>query len=211
MRTALIAIIAVGLLAACSRVEVPNNANTRDTASAPVTSRTEDPPAPALPSPAKSPADEAASKAAEFQGTAGVTDKKNPSIKGVAVLNEVRSATHDGYDRVVFEFTGSELPGYHVEYIDKPVRSCGSGDTVPFAGDGWLEIRFSDAQAHTSEGQPSIKDRNRSPNLPIVKDLKITCDFEAEVTWVVGAASPNLYRLTELKNPTRLVVDIKHK
>ncbi|MBA2378972.1 MAG: hypothetical protein H0V76_05295, partial [Blastocatellia bacterium] len=44
-----------------------------------------------------------------------------------------------------------------------------------------------------------------------VKDLKITCDFEAEVTWVAGVASPNRYRVLELKAPTRLVVDIKHK
>jgi hypothetical protein len=126
-------------------------------------------------------------------------------------MREVRSATHPGYDRVVFEFDRDEMPTYHLEYIDKPVRACGSGDTVPLAGDGWLEVRFTDAQAHTPEGEPTIKDRTRSPNLPVVKDLKITCDFESEVTWVAGVSSPNRYRVLELKSPTRLVVDIKHK
>jgi hypothetical protein len=168
------------------------------------------------PMPAYSPVPEKTAPPAEtqsapgFDGTAGKTEKKNSKISAVAVMSDVRSARHEGYDRVVFEFDGSELPTYHIEYIDKPVRGCGSGDVVPFAGDGWLEVRFSDSQAHTPEGQPTIKDRSRSPNLPIVKDLKITCDFEAEVTWVMGVSSPNRYRVIELSNPTRLVIDIKH-
>ena len=157
------------------------------------------------------PADEGGdSDTADFAGTAGITEKKNANMKAVAIMSAVRTARHGNYDRIVFEFLGSELPTYHIEYIDKPVRSCGSGDTVPLAGDGWLEVRFTDAQAHTPEGAATINDRQRSPNLPILKDLKITCDFEAEVTWVAGVSSPNKYRVIELKNPTRLAVDIKH-
>lgn len=146
---------------------------------------------------------------ADFEGTAGITDQK-PEAKGVAVLREVRTGQHDGYDRVAFEFEGAELPGYHIEYIDKPVRACGSGKAVDLKGDGWLEIRFQPAAAHTEDGKPTIENRERVPNYTIVKELKLTCDFEADVTWVLGAASPNKYRVLELKNPTRLAVDIKH-
>ncbi len=148
---------------------------------------------------------------AEFEGTAGITENKNAAITAIARISEVRSARHGNYDRVVFEFAGNEMPTYHLEYIDRPVRQCGSGDAVPLAGDGWLEVRFSDAQAHDGSGNVTIADRERSPNLPVVKDLKITCDFESEVTWVLGVASPNKYRVLELKNPTRLAVDIRHK
>jgi len=146
---------------------------------------------------------------AEFTGTTGITDKKN-EIKSTAVLREVRTARHGNYDRVVFEFEGAELPGYHIEYIDKPVRACGSGNVVPLKGDGWLEIRFYPAQAHDENGQPTVQDRARSPNHEIIKELKSICDFEADVTWVLGVSSPNEYRGLELKNPTRLAVDIKH-
>jgi hypothetical protein len=145
----------------------------------------------------------------DFEGTAGITDKKN-EIKSVAVLKEVRAAQHAGYDRVVFEFEGAELPGYHLEYIDKPVRQCGSGNAVSLKGDAWLEIRFTPAAAHTEDGEPTVKNREQSPNLKIIREMKSTCDFEADVTWVLGAASPNKYRVLELKNPTRLAVDIKH-
>jgi hypothetical protein len=145
----------------------------------------------------------------DFEGTAGITDKKY-DIKTTAVLKEVRAAAHENFDRVVFEFEGAEMPSYRIEYVDKPVRACGSGDVVPLKGDGWLQIRFNNAAAHTEDGQPSVKNRAQSPNLKIIKEMKLTCDFEAEVEWVLGVASPNKYRFIELKNPTRLAVDIKH-
>lgn len=150
-----------------------------------------------------------ADEKADFEGTAGIIDKKR-EIKGVAVLRQVRTAQHEAHDRAVFEFEGGEFPGYHIEYIDKPVRACGSGDVVALKGDGWLEIRFYPANAHTEEGKPSVENRERTPNQKIIKQLKLTCDFEADVTWVLGVASPNKYRVLELKNPTRLAIDIKH-
>lgn len=157
------------------------------------------------------PADEAASESpSDFQGKASNTLKENPAAAGAVMLNYVRSATHPNYDRVVFEFEGAQLPSYKIEYIDKPVRACGSGDVVPFQGDAWLSVLFTGTNAHTEAGEPTIKDRTRSPNHTIIKDLKLICDFEAEVEWVLGVSSPNKYRVLELKNPTRLVVDIKH-
>jgi hypothetical protein len=165
----------------------------------------------ATPTPALRP-DEASESSETFEGTAGITEKKNPNVKESVVAAYVRWARHDGYDRVVFEFLGDQLPNYKIEYVDKPVRACGSGDVVPFAGDGWLSVRFMGAQAHAPEGDATIPvgDRTQSPNLLIVKDLKMICDFEGEVEWVLGVASPNKYRVLELKNPTRLVADIKH-
>lgn len=150
-----------------------------------------------------------AGKKTDFEGTAGITDKRR-EIKSVAILKEVRTAQHDGYDRITFEFEGAQMPGYRIEYIDEPVRSCGSGDVAPLKGDGWLEIRFQPAQAHSEEGNPTVENRERAANHKIIKELKLTCDFEADVTWVLGVASPNKYRALELKNPTRLAVDIKH-
>ena len=145
----------------------------------------------------------------DFKETVGITDKKY-EIKGIVVLKEVRAAAHENYDRVVFEFKGGEMPSYHIEYIDKPVRACGSGNVVPLKGEGWLQIRFSPAAAHTEAGEPTVKQREQTPNLKIIKQMKTTCDFEAEVEWVLGVASPNKYRVAELKIPTRLVIDIKH-
>lgn len=146
---------------------------------------------------------------ADFEGTAGITDKKY-EIKSAAILRKVRTAQHEGFDRVTFEFESAEMPSYHIEYIDRPVRACGSGDVVPLKGDGWLEIRFQPAAAHTEEGKPTVENRETAPNHKILKELKLTCDFEADASFVLGVSAPNRYRALELKNPTRLAVDIKH-
>lgn len=121
----------------------------------------------------------------------------------------LRAAAHAGFDRVVFEFEGG-VPGYHLEYVDRPVRDCGAGEPRPIAGDAWLEVRMSPANAHTEEGKPTIAEREITPGLPNVREIERTCDFEAVVTWVVGVGSPNRYRVFELHDPPRLVVDIDH-
>ena len=185
-----------------------NNAPTINSSTPAGSSADAQTPTPAQPKP--TPADESAASDADFAGTAGHTDKKSQA-DGAALLADVRAGHHEGFDRIVFEFRGADLPGYHIEYIDKPVRSCGSGGVVPLAGDGWLQIRFEPANAHTEDGKPTVAFREIAPKLPVVLEIKSTCDFEAQVEWVAGVSSPNHYRVLELKSPTRLVVDIKHK
>jgi hypothetical protein len=102
------------------------------------------------------------------------------------------------------------VPGYHLEYVDAPVRDCGAGDVRAIEGDGWLELRLTPANAHTDDGQPTVKTRELLPRLPIVREVERTCDFEAVVTWVIGTARPNPYRAFELREPYRLVVDVEH-
>ena len=141
--------------------------------------------------------------------TAGTVNRPRPGI-APPTLVDVRTARHEGFDRVVFRFDGARTPGVHVEYIDQPVRQCGSGNPVQIAGDAWLEIRLEPSNAHTQQGQPTVTDRERMPGLPNLKELELTCDFEAQVAWVLGLASPNEYRVLELENPARLVVDVQH-
>lgn len=143
-----------------------------------------------------------------FEGTAGIIDV--PKQITATTLVDVRTARHAGFDRVVWEFAEQEAPGYHVEYIDKPVRKCGSGDTTAIAGDGWLEVRLYPANAHEETGKPTIAARERQLELGVARELELTCDFEAVVTWVVGVSSPNRYRVMELREPARLVLDVRH-
>jgi hypothetical protein len=141
--------------------------------------------------------------------TAGIVEHKAVP-RAVALLTDVRSARHAGFDRIVFEFGSGSPPGYHLEYIDKPVRQCGSGEVTTIAGDGWLEVRFEPADAHTPSGAPTIAKRDQKVDLEVVKELEQTCDFEAQVTWVLGVRRPNKYRVLALNQPVRLVVDVQH-
>ena len=127
----------------------------------------------------------------------------------MTVLEEVRVARHAGFDSVVFQFS-EEVPGYHLEYVDRPVRQCASGNPVEIAGDGWLAVRLEPSQAHDDQGRATVQERERMPGLPVLEELQVTCDFEGQVEWVLGVASPNRFRVMELSDPARLVVDVRH-
>ena len=126
------------------------------------------------------------------------------------MLTSVRSAVHSRFDRLVFEFAPGARPVSHTEYIDSPVRHCASGEVVPLSGDAWLEVKLTNAVAHTESGHPSVTERSLKLDMPVVKELKLTCDFEGDVTWVAGVASPQKYRLFVLDNPPRVVIDFRH-
>jgi hypothetical protein len=145
----------------------------------------------------------------DFRGTTGNLEVRKALVEP-AVLDSVQTIPCSGFDRVVFTFRGSRTPGYRTEYVDKPIHDCGAGNVIPVAGNGWLQVQLSQSQAHTDAGQPTVRERNRMLNQPNLKQLVDTCDFEGEVIWVLGLASPNRYRVVELTNPPRLVVDVKH-
>ena len=146
-------------------------------------------------------------------GTAGIIAQTRDGIEP-AILREVRTASHPEFDRVVFDFGNGRIPGYHIEYVDRPVRQCGSGEPVPVQGDGWLRVRLEPARAHEFRDDTlavvTVTERNRVLTLPNLRQIVLTCDFEAQVEWVLGVGSPTHYRVMELARPSRLVVDVRH-
>jgi hypothetical protein len=171
-------------------------------------------PQPAPPPPAGAPAAPGTPPAERPVDAAGTWTaaglRADRAVAGVATLRDVRTARNDGFDRIVLDFGGDPIPSWEVEYVDRPVRQCGSGDAVPVAGDAWLRIHVQPARGHSDAGQATVTDRRRSPRLPAVRELVMTCDFEAHVEWVAGVGAPNRFRVSELRDPTRLVVDIRH-
>ncbi len=148
-----------------------------------------------------------------FAGTTTPIHRARPIRPGVppALLRAVETSSGPGYDRVVFEFAGDSVPGYHVEYMTAPVRRCGSGNPVALAGAGRLVVRFEPARAHNEQGNPSPAERERATGLPTLKDMKLVCDFEGQVEWVLGVAAAAPYRVSETTGPARLVLDVRHR
>lgn len=163
------------------------------------------PDAPAPEPPAERPAAPAEAPP-DHDWTTGVVEVAK--AEGTSTLRDVRFGRHDGYERVVFEFADA-VPGYHVEYIDKPARRCASDAPVDdMPGDAWLRVRLRPAQAHTGDGEATVTDRDRALDGALGKRLVLTCDFEGEVAWVLALTAPNRYRVDVLADPPRLVVDV---
>jgi len=134
----------------------------------------------------------------------------HPPITPPAVLWSIRHVVHDRFDRLVFECEPGAGPGIRAEYIDGPARQCASGEVVPLAGDAWLQLKMSNLLVHGEEGHPANVARSQTLNMPIIKELKLTCDLKGDVTWVLGVSSRQKYRLFLLDNPPRYVVDVQH-
>jgi hypothetical protein len=128
--------------------------------------------------------------------------------RGVATLTTVRTARHDGYDRVVFEFD-THVPGYGIAYESRPVVACGSGHDVPLPDGAPLVARFTPARAHDELGRATVTDRERTLDLPALRDLRVFCDFEAHLDWAVTVGTRQPFAVTLLDSPPRLVLDVR--
>lgn len=149
---------------------------------------------------------------APFAGTLEPVRRPSTSAPALAaVLQGVDAGREPGFDRVVFEFSGSGLPGYQVQYATEPIRACGSGAPVPLAGVGHLVVRFEPAQAHDTLGRVTSADRALAPRLPQVLEVKLVCDFEGQVEWALGLAALRPFRVLEDSQPSRVIVDVRHR
>src|SRR6266516_4810808 len=132
-----------------------------------------------------------------FVGTTAPVHRARPIRPGVppAMLRAVETSSEPGYDRVVFVFAGDSAPGYRVEY----------------ASAQHVVVRFEPASAHDERGNPAPVERDRALGLPAVREMKLVCDFEGQLEWVLGVAGASPYRVSELTGPTRVVVDMRHR
>lgn len=128
-----------------------------------------------------------------------------------AVLREVRTARHELFDRVVFEFDATRTPGYELGYLEEPAVACGSGAAVQVQGRAVLQVQFLNSRAHTDSGQPTVQRKEyRLPAYPTLREIERTCDFEGTVTYVIGVSSRHKFRILELNDPPRFVIDIRN-
>jgi hypothetical protein len=129
-------------------------------------------------------------------------------VPDMAVLRDVRTGDQQTFDRVVFEIEGPKLPDYDVKYVYRPVH-CGSGLPAQVEGQAFLQVRLTPARAHTEAGASTVPTLQRKVRLPVVREIRATCDFEADVTWVIGLAARKEYKVHELTEPARLIIDIE--
>jgi hypothetical protein len=136
-------------------------------------------------------------------GPGGTQPPDGPSAK----LGAVRAARHPGYDRVVFQFEGAEIPGYRVEYV----REISLGETddqyLTLKGEALVQATF---QGSASEdyrpGTQTVPDR-LTPGLAQVKQIGLAEDWEGLVRLGIGLDHRGGFRVLELHDPARVVVD----
>lgn len=123
---------------------------------------------------------------------------------------DVRVGTHDGYDRVVFEFTDG-TPEMSLERASPPFAQDGSGFPIDVEGESFLRLTMRGGTQQMEDGSSSYDgSRDFDPGFPVLVDLVEGGDFEAQSTWYLGLSEEACVSLTLLEDQPRLVIDIEH-
>lgn len=135
------------------------------------------------------------------------------SAAEASYVKTVRAAKQNGFDRVVFEFEGP-VPNYRVEYLkSRFYESEGGRQRIRQPGNAFVLVNMfliptEEKQFKLSEAKDFVpKGSLRMPALQSVKDKQL---FEGYYDFLLGVRSRKPYRVTELANPSRLVIDFKH-
>jgi len=133
-------------------------------------------------------------------------------LEMISTIADVRVGSHDGYDRVVFEFT-DVIPSFELAIVEPPLTEDGSGNEMEVAGDSFLRITMTGTSKADVEGEIVYDGPTEFDiDAPRLAELEEGGDFERHSTWYIGLngdADPCL-RVLEFSNPARLVIDIEH-
>jgi AMIN domain len=112
------------------------------------------------------------------------------------VIEQIRAASHPGYDRVVFTVRGPARPRLHVAYtrtrtgVEVTVTALGSPTASPHA---------------TCSGPASLR-----PRLTTLRSVTRTAVSAGSITFRLTTTHPHGFRVIELASPTRIAVDLAH-
>lgn len=124
-------------------------------------------------------------------------------------LGDVRVGSHEEYDRVVIEVSGSESAGltWWAEYSAEP-RTQGRGDIVDLPGDAVIAVRlqgigYPPPDAPVLQG---VLDNSAHGN---ITGVYVDPMFEAMSQIFIGLDQQRGFHVTTLESPSRLVIDIE--
>ncbi len=116
---------------------------------------------------------------------------------------DVRLATHEGFDRVVFDIHGEGTAGWSTLYTPNPLQ-LGSGDPVEHEGSMALEILL--------EGVPEASALGATPGTGgVVTEVIESAAYHGQSQFIIGLNHTLPYSIQLLEEPQRVVVDILHE
>ena len=137
-------------------------------------------------------------------GPAGASS--NRASSAMPRLVGIRAAQYHGYDRVVFEFSGTAPAQRTVRYVAHLIADA-RGTAIPVAGRAILRVSFRAASAHTDGGR-STAPAQAGFALTNVMTVVRSGDFEGVVSYGIGLAQRAAFRVSTLTRPSRVAVDI---
>ena len=119
---------------------------------------------------------------------------EDPTV-AIANIVDVRTGSHDGYDRVVFEFEQG-TPELTLDRASPPFTQDASGAPIAVDGTSFLRLSMRGGTKQTDAGTSSYDGpTDLDPGLPVLVDLVEGGDFERQSTWYLGLTSEACVRV----------------
>ena len=130
---------------------------------------------------------------------------------GTLAVTDVRVATHDGFDRIVFETAGDGVPGWFVDYGEPTAQ--GSGEVVDVEGE--VVLRVSIRMVTLPPDLPDdleVWDGERldGPAGGVVTEVVEDSIYEGYHNFFVGLDDERPFLVDRFEGPNRVVIDIPH-
>jgi hypothetical protein len=129
-----------------------------------------------------------------------------------ANIADIRVGTHDGYDRVVFEFIGG-LPEASLERALPPFTQDASGEPIDVEGSSFLRLIMRGGTRQMDDGSSSYDGpTDFDSGFPALVEVALGGDFEGQSTYYFGLAAESCVRVFTITGDgaPRLVIDIEH-
>jgi hypothetical protein len=122
---------------------------------------------------------------------------------GVADITDVRVGPQADYDRFVLQFDGP-VPTYTAKRQAKPTFPMGAtGQTITLSGTYGVLVTVHSATENAYNGSTDIS----HGEFRIIKEARLTQNFEGSVSWALGLDHAACMRSFTLTAPARLIVD----
>jgi hypothetical protein len=131
---------------------------------------------------------------------------------GTLAVTDVRVATHDGFDRIVFELEGDGVAGWHVGYVDEPLAQ-GSGHPVDVEGEAVLAIAVRSVTLPPElPDEIEVWDRDVLTGAEggVVVEVVNDTIFEGQHTLFAGLDAERPFLVERFEDPQRIVIDVFH-
>ena len=135
----------------------------------------------------------------------GLSPVRSDDPTKALALTGIRAATHEGFTRVVLEFSGEGTPGvWSAAWADEAVEQ-GRGMPIQVEGEAVLDLVIDGTPMTASENPYPSGMHTRAGDLDVVSDGT----FEDNTHVVIGAPAARQFQIGFLSDPVRMVIDIR--
>lgn len=132
-----------------------------------------------------------------------------PTAAGHAFPSSSRVGSHPGYERVVVQYTGGAADlTWKTTWTSDPIDE--KGERINVKGDVFLQVDVAGVREPSDVATlPPTLHPGSLAGLSTVKGVSVQYPFEGQHMVFIGLSAKNSYRIQVLKDPSRLVIDVK--